>query len=290
MLAGRRVRVVPALFSVGVNEMATIASSIGDTTLEDEINSYGHRVLQQYMSGFMAWEANDVFGADVEIKVAGDATTTPNPLQAYADESCVFTPINATQVSENHTNRLSVKLEDDDGKAISFMKEDQAQELLEPPAIGLVEEQTIKGLRAARIARKERWMQDQELDVLVKEMTQLGMLVRQEDSYKEVRLLTVSASAARRMNGASWISCKSGKDRTGMLCTLEALNTFKEDQTVPSSVADAEVLSMLRARGVRIQNCTLNAGKQHFAFNRFQVAALPDELKPPMEAIGAAAS
>jgi hypothetical protein len=41
-------------------------------------------------------------------------------------------------------------------------------------------------------------------------------------SYKQVSILTRSARAARAMGGAQWISCKSAKDRTSMLCTYEA--------------------------------------------------------------------
>jgi len=126
-----------------------------------------------------------------------------------------------------------------------------------------------------------------QLQALEAEMAQLTQEMRAEDHYKQVSLLNLSASCARRMCGATWISCKSAKDRTSLLCTLEAVKVFRQQGVLPDEVSDEDIRSKLRANGVRIQNCSINTGGDPlFAFNVLQWTALPDELRPPMECIG----
>ena len=55
---------------------------------------------------------------------------------------------------------------------------------------------------------------------------------------------------------------------------------------LPPNVSNEDITDRLRAQGVRIMNCGMNTGKESYAFNRFQVSHLPDELKPPLESIG----
>eukprot|EP00658_Telonema_sp_P-2_P050953 TRINITY_DN38994_c0_g1_i1.p1 TRINITY_DN38994_c0_g1~~TRINITY_DN38994_c0_g1_i1.p1 ORF type:complete len:149 (-),score=21.39 TRINITY_DN38994_c0_g1_i1:379-825(-) len=110
------------------------------------------------------------------------------------------------------------------------------------------------------------------------ELEKLTALVR-ADRRKEVGVLTVSAGIGRRVGGARWVSCKSAKDRTSMLCTLEAVEACFEDKELGIEPSGRLVQS-LRC-GVRLDNCLLNMGKRAYAFNRMQVATFPTELQPP---------
>merc|ERR1711865_1348200 len=87
------------------------------------------------------------------------------------------------------------------------------------------------------------------------------------DSYKQVEILSISAKCAQLVGGARWLSCKSGKDRTGMMCTLEAIEVCCA-QEVPT--VQQQCLDTIRF-GLRLTNCMLNIGKRAYAFNSFQV-------------------
>ena len=96
------------------------------------------------------------------------------------------------------------------------------------------------------------------------------------DSYKQVEILSISARCAQLVGGARWLSCKSGKDRTGMMCTLEAIEVCCA-QEVPA--VQQQCLDKIRF-GLRLTNCMLNIGKRAYAFNSFQVQTFPKLLVP----------
>ena len=99
---------------------------------------------------------------------------------------------------------------------------------------------------------------------------------------KEVKILQASGRCSQIVVGASWLSCKSGKDRTGMMCTLEAVELCCRHQ---GEVVQAEVVEELRL-GLRLTNCMINTGKRAYAFNAIQIQALSKELRPPKGAYG----
>ena len=69
---------------------------------------------------------------------------------------------------------------------------------------------------------------------------------------KETKVLTLSSLVVRLLDGGRLISCKSGKDRTGMAATLAAAafcGEFGRDNE-PAVLATA---NLLRAHGTRIR-------------------------------------
>ena len=98
-----------------------------------------------------------------------------------------------------------------------------------------------------------KWSTDLDYEVpgkLVKKMQALEECMGAESRYKQVELLSLGASSTRIMQGAlhatrkgseapclspdytlpgaNWISCKSAKDRTSLLCTLQAVEELRE--------------------------------------------------------------
>ena len=114
-------------------------------------------------------------------------------------------------------------------------------------------------------------------------------------SRKNVDILLSSCLAARLLGGARTTSCKSAKDRTSMVHTLEVSRLAARagvSGTVEACDAlplENEILSCLRGPGgVRLQNCAQNIGVEAYAFNQLQVRALPAELRPPLECVRSA--
>ena len=203
---GEWLEIVPVMFTVGVNEMQTVAGVIGDTSLEAEVNAYGIEQLKRY---------------------------------SFA-RFCSLIGLCCSYCE-------GIDSADHDG-----------------------------------IAEMER-------------------LIAKGDG-KEIRILTLAAQCARAVSGAHWVSCKSAKYRTSMLCTLEAAQTLFEVnprmQTAPGGCTDLqsgqapyaaqlEVANVLRGHaGVRLANCRINTGKQTYAFNAVQRTQLPKQLQPPKGTFG----
>lgn len=95
---------------------------------------------------------------------------------------------------------------------------------------------------------------------------------------KETRVLTLSALAVRILSGGRIISCKSGKDRTGMSVTAEQVSLLQ--QWHQCSAAGAQrLLDEMRRDGCRMENTRKNVGKRGYAFNGLQRALLPKGLR-----------
>ena len=109
---------------------------------------------------------------------------------------------------------------------------------------------------------------------------------------KQIKILTLSAQITRAFRGGHWISCKSAKDRTSMLCTLEASQAILPDwhigwNTMLIDESHMEFANMLRGQeGVRLSNCESNTGKRAYAFNALQLKTLPKEMRPPKATCG----
>ena len=71
--------------------------------------------------------------------------------------------------------------------------------------------------------------------------------------YTQVSILTRSARAARAMGGAQWISCKSAKDRTSMLCTYEAAQLLAAAGAVFSDMPPAPPAPLQKQRKMSLR-------------------------------------
>ncbi len=99
------------------------------------------------------------------------------------------------------------------------------------------------------------------------------------------KILKWAAKATRALNGILLISCKSGKDRTGMAVTLEEGRFLKEVSTMSKELC-REALRELRYKGVRRENCRKNIGIAQYAFTNHDAQSLPEKYKPPLGTYG----
>lgn len=97
---------------------------------------------------------------------------------------------------------------------------------------------------------------------------------------KNVDILQISSSLSRDMNGSRIISCKSGKDRTGMSVTLEQCKILLQKHSLKKS-SFQQALDTMRGSGTRLINTEKNIGQRCYAFNKFQRILLPPEYRPP---------
>ena len=116
-------------------------------------------------------------------------------------------------------------------------------------------------------------------------------------------ILVEAERAARTLDCALAVFCKSGKDRTGMAVTLAAAMVVGDhdraaapppadsDGNAPAQANDdAEKLMLhrantLREHGVRVRVCEKNTGRKKYAFNVIQREFLPFPYRPPMSTI-----
>ena len=121
---------------------------------------------------------------------------------------------------------------------------------------------------------------------------ELDKLIRAKQAKYNLDILQKAQTLTRKMNGGRCTCCKSGKDRTGMSVTLEELSILQEyhkpkDEKPWSERFLTYWLDYTRSKGCRIMNVTKNIGEPRYAFNKFQVMALPKLLRPPADSFGA---
>ncbi|CAB3403490.1 unnamed protein product [Caenorhabditis bovis] len=104
--------------------------------------------------------------------------------------------------------------------------------------------------------------------------------VSRESSRKNIAIFEWAMTACDRLGGESVISCKSGKDRTGMAATIEQGRVLKETCGFNGNQL-AEVINSLRKDGVRRENCRKNVGRPVYSFSPFQMHFLPKTFRPP---------
>lgn len=93
-----------------------------------------------------------------------------------------------------------------------------------------------------------------------------------------VHLIVHASSLCRRLSGVHGICCKSGKDRTSMLVTLEEARLLGDNLGV---IGGRKVCRTMRKFGVRRTNVLLNTGQTKYAFNDVQRVFLPPCFQPP---------
>jgi hypothetical protein len=101
-------------------------------------------------------------------------------------------------------------------------------------------------------------------------------------SEKNVAMLMEIQRACHALTGCKVTFCKSGKDRTGMVMSLEQSRILGERFDCGDSekriIKDAE---LMRLHGPRLQVCTKNIGKPIYSINKLQAQFLPVTLRPP---------
>jgi hypothetical protein len=106
--------------------------------------------------------------------------------------------------------------------------------------------------------------------------------IRWCSASKNVEMLAAAERACTSLGGMRVTFCKSGKDRTGMVVTLEQSRVLGEQFRCGTDQArllrDATVL---RAHGTRIDVCRKNIGRRVYSINKLQSQFLPILLRPP---------
>ncbi|UIZ28215.1 hypothetical protein KXD40_004492 [Peronospora effusa] len=102
---------------------------------------------------------------------------------------------------------------------------------------------------------------------------------------KRPEILQLSSDLCRYISGGRVTVCKSAKDRTGMSVTLEQGRILVQHHGLREH-KKADIVSVMRSEGVRIENALKNTGRRVFAFNALQRSLLPEEYRCPPRTSG----
>ncbi|XP_064086446.1 inositol polyphosphate-4-phosphatase type I A-like isoform X4 [Macrobrachium nipponense] len=116
----------------------------------------------------------------------------------------------------------------------------------------------------------------------------LGQEIQSQRS-KNPNVLHLASQCCRAMAGLRFISCKSGKDRTGMSATLEQARILAAEYDL-SETEFQRALNCMRSEGTRLENCYKNIGIRKFAFSALQLKMFPKQYRPPSGTYGTAQS
>lgn len=101
-------------------------------------------------------------------------------------------------------------------------------------------------------------------------------------ALKNVDLLIEVERLSVMLGGVRITFCKSGKDRTGMACTLEQSRQLGErygcGMSVPRVLKDA---NLMRVHGCRLLIAEKNIGRKVYSINKLQAQFLPLMFRPP---------
>jgi hypothetical protein len=97
---------------------------------------------------------------------------------------------------------------------------------------------------------------------------------------KHPEVLQLSSDLCRKLGAGRVTVCKSAKDRTGMSVTLEQGRILEQNHGLPKEKRQ-NLVDVMRAQGVRIENAYKNTGRRVFAFNAIQRSLLPEEYRCP---------
>jgi len=106
--------------------------------------------------------------------------------------------------------------------------------------------------------------------------------IRWSSASKNVEMLAAAERACTSLGGMRVTFCKSGKDRTGMVVTLEQSRVLGEQ--FRCGMDQARLLrdaTVMRAHGTRIDVCLKNIGRRVYSINKLQSQFLPLLLRPP---------
>lgn len=123
---------------------------------------------------------------------------------------------------------------------------------------------------------------------LVDLIDKLGLAVHSQRS-KNPEVLALASQCCRAMAGLRFTSCKSGKDRTGMSCTLEQSSILASEYDLSSSEYQ-RALNCMRSEGTRLENCRKSIGGRKYAFNTLQLQLFPVQYRPPSGTYGSTES
>jgi len=93
-----------------------------------------------------------------------------------------------------------------------------------------------------------------------------------------VHIILHASNLCRQLSGTHAICCKSGKDRTSMLVSLEEARLLCDHMRV---VGGRKACKDMRRFGVRRENVEINTGQRKYAFNDVQRIFLPKCFQPP---------
>ena len=131
-------------------------------------------------------------------------------------------------------------------------------------------------LACLQMELNRRTQKMQKLDSILKQLDDVVKIKRE----KRIDLLSLASNFARMVHGGITISCKSAKDRTSMGITLEQAKLLEEEHGL-TNFNRINIAEFMRRHGVRRLNALKNVGSDKYAFNQFQKAFLPEDLRPP---------
>eukprot|EP01138_Halocafeteria_seosinensis_P001185 gb/GECG01001213.1/.p1 GENE.gb/GECG01001213.1/~~gb/GECG01001213.1/.p1 ORF type:complete len:1811 (+),score=178.29 gb/GECG01001213.1/:1-5433(+) len=251
LLRGEYIYITPVIFNQGVNEAQTMSNwayGFGSSEQQNEINKENLESLLEYFGQYKA---------------------------AYQKETTLVQDklkrLKRKYINEPYTlnQRQNVK----QGSPQQLMEHYHFSGLVATAEPSNVSSNQIASLNV-EVDRRQKKIE--KLDKILRQMSGLMEIKRE----KRIDMLSLASSFTRMVHGGVTISCKSAKDRSSMIITLEQARILEREH----GLTNHDRLSMaefMRRHGVRRLNALKNVGNDKYAFNPFQKAFLPSDLRPP---------
>jgi hypothetical protein len=268
--AGGCIDVWPVLFTQGVNEQQTLANlqesiSLGmageATAMQRRINATSLKLLQGYVSRWQSRYARET----------GRVEEAAATLRRVAHSSMARAA--AAAAAADPRRRLEAAMAPGAAEGVDAPGEGVSH--------GLSDEESLAMMEGAAAMEEEARGRTLKVRAITRALHRLERVNATSSATKSVQILTLASSVARSVHGARVTCCKSAKDRTSMLVTLEQESLLTAVHGPLRRTTRSRVREVMRRHGVRLQNALKNTGKMRFAFNAAQMLFLPPQLRPP---------
>ena len=265
---------LPILMTQGVNEMQSVANTLGATEIQTEINAYGYRLLHSYYIDYAKYMKTKQKYQDRSLEQTGNGLTIGNTVRNGTVSMTTFFSPPSSHILSSHSP-LSPNSPLSPGS---------------PTLSASSSFTSVPSLSSSSSAYSisSSALLESHLSSILEDLTAIDSILRRSSTDKSLHLLFLLSDVVRSLSGSRVVCCKSAKDRTSMSVTLEQTRQLVEEHGLNEREVNI-ALNLMRLEGVRRMNVMKNTGQFAYAFNKLQRSMLPGLFRPPELACSSAA-